>query len=103
MERYYQIARFFGLFFLYTKIALDLLENSNDSEVFTNLFSGGRMQHMEFDISEVEMKTLTSALEKYLSELRLEITDADNDEFREKLREEKRIIYSFLEKLEEVK
>jgi len=59
------------------------------------------MLHLEFDISEEEKKILTSTLEKYLSELRMEIVDTDSEEFRNKLKEEKRVLYRFLEKLEE--
>ena len=60
------------------------------------------MQHLEIDMSTEEMRTLTTALEKYLSELRMEIVDTDSEDFREKLKEEKRMLYRFLEKLEEV-
>ena len=59
------------------------------------------MLHLEFDMSEEEKKILTSTLEKYLSELRMEIVDTDSEEYRSKLKEEKRVIYRFLEKLEE--
>ena len=60
------------------------------------------MQHLEIDISAEEMRTITSALEKYLSELRMEIVDTDSEDFRDKLKEEKRVLYRFLEKLEEI-
>ena len=59
------------------------------------------MLHLKFDMSEEEKKILTSTLEKYLSDLRMEIVDTDSEEYREKLKEEKRVIYKFLEKLEE--
>jgi len=59
------------------------------------------MLHVEIDMSEQGKEVLTSTLEKYLSELRSEIVDTDAEEYRDKLREEKRIIYRFLERLEE--
>jgi predicted transcriptional regulator len=59
------------------------------------------MLHLEFDITEEEKKILTNTLEKYLSELRMEIADTDAEDFRDKLKREKRFIYRFLEKLEE--
>lgn len=59
------------------------------------------MQHLELDMSAEEMKVLSSSIEKYLSELRTEIADTDSEDFREKLKFEKRILYRFLEKLEE--
>ncbi len=59
------------------------------------------MLHLEMDMTLEEKRVLTSTLEKYLSELRMEIADTDAEEYRDKLREEKRIIYRFLEKLEE--
>jgi hypothetical protein len=59
------------------------------------------MLHLEFDITEEEKKILTNTLEKYLSELRMEIADTDAEDYREKLKQEKRFIYRFLEKLEE--
>jgi len=59
------------------------------------------MQHLEIDMSSEEMKVLSSSIEKYLSELRMEIVDTDSEDFREKLKLEKRILYRFLEKLEE--
>jgi hypothetical protein len=59
------------------------------------------MLHLEFDITEEEKKILTNTLEKYLSELRMEIADTDAEDYREKLKREKRAIYRFLEKLEE--
>ena len=59
------------------------------------------MLHLEFDISKEEIRILTSTLEKYLSELRMEIVDTDSEDYRERLKQEKRVIYSFLEKLEE--
>jgi hypothetical protein len=65
------------------------------------VFPGGNMQHLEIDMSSDEMKILSSSIDKYLSELRMEIADTDREEFREKLRIEKRILYKFLEKLEE--
>jgi len=52
-------------------------------------------------MSSEEMKVLSSSIEKYLSELRMEIVDTDKEDFREKLKIEKRILYKFLEKLEE--
>jgi len=65
------------------------------------MLSGGTMQHLEIDMSLEEMKVLSSSIEKYLSELRMEIVDTDKEDFREKLKVEKRILYKFLEKLEE--
>jgi hypothetical protein len=59
------------------------------------------MLHLEFDITEEEKSILTNTLEKYLSELRMEIADTDAEDYREKLKREKRFIYRFLEKLEE--
>jgi hypothetical protein len=59
------------------------------------------MLHLEFDITEEEKNILTNTLEKYLSELRMEIADTDAEDYREKLKREKRFIYRFLEKLEE--
>ncbi len=59
------------------------------------------MLHLEIDMSKEEKEILTSTLEKYLSELRMEIVDTDAEEYRDKLKEEKRVIYRFLEKLEE--
>jgi hypothetical protein len=59
------------------------------------------MLHLEMDMTLEEKRVLTSTLEKYLSDLRMEIADTDAEEYRDKLREEKRIIYRFLEKLEE--
>jgi hypothetical protein len=59
------------------------------------------MPHLEFDMTEEEKKILTNTLEKYLSELRMEIADTDAEDYREKLKQEKRFIYRFLEKLEE--
>lgn len=59
------------------------------------------MLHLEIDMSVEEKEILTSTLEKYLSELRMEIVDTDAEEYRDKLKEEKRVIYRFLEKLEE--
>ena len=59
------------------------------------------MLHLEFDMTEEEKIILTSTLEKYLSELRMEIVDTDSEDYRDKLKEEKRVIYRFLEKLEE--
>jgi predicted transcriptional regulator len=59
------------------------------------------MLHLKFDITEEEKNILTNTLEKYLSELRMEIADTDAEDYREKLKREKRFIYRFLEKLEE--
>lgn len=59
------------------------------------------MLHLEFDITEEEKNILTNTLEKYLSELRMEIADTDAEDYREKLKREKRFIYRLLEKLEE--
>ena len=59
------------------------------------------MLHLEFDITEEEKNILTNTLEKYLSELRMEIADTDAEDYREKLKREKRFIYRLLERLEE--
>jgi hypothetical protein len=48
------------------------------------------MIHLDFSTDEV--KILASVLESYLSELRMEIADTDNHDFREMLKERKAVL-----------
>jgi len=55
------------------------------------------MIHLDFSTDEV--KILASVIESYLSELRMEIADTDNHDFREMLKERKAVLEKTLETL----
>ena len=47
---------------------------------------------IELDLSEEETETLKEVLESYLSDLRMEIADTDNYDFREMLKARKALL-----------
>lgn len=55
---------------------------------------------MRIDLSDVEAATLRDALDSYLSDLRMEIADTDRMDFREGLKEQRKILEGLLQRLE---
>lgn len=55
---------------------------------------------MRIDLSDVEAATLRDALDSYLSDLRMEIADTDRMDFREGLKERRKILEGLLQRLE---
>ena len=54
---------------------------------------------LTISISEQERAQLMAVLEEYLSELRMEIADTDRMEFRDMLKEKKRVLIGVLHAL----
>jgi hypothetical protein len=54
---------------------------------------------VEIDLSESETKTLIAAIESYLSDLRMEITDTDSMDYREILKDRKEKLMKILDTL----
>ncbi|HEC16972.1 MAG TPA: hypothetical protein ENI99_10455 [Sedimenticola sp.] len=56
------------------------------------------MIHLE--LNDKEKEVLAATLESYLSDLRYEISDTDNYDFREQLKEKKAVLMKIAEALE---
>lgn len=54
---------------------------------------------MQLNLAEDEVQVLRDVLTDYLSDLRMEIADTDQMDFREKLKERKRVLEKVLEAL----
>jgi hypothetical protein len=54
---------------------------------------------MHMDLTAEESKALKHALEVYLSDLRMEIVDTDNQDFRDGLKHEKQLLESVVGKI----
>ncbi len=54
---------------------------------------------IQLDLNYQETETLASMLDSYLSELRMEIADTDRMEFREGLKDRKRLLMKILDAL----
>lgn len=52
---------------------------------------------VQLNLTEDERQTLAGVLESYLSDLRMEISDTDSLDFRELLKERKRVIRKVLD------
>jgi len=56
---------------------------------------------VRLDLTGEETEVLIKIMENYLSELRMEIADTDQQDFREKLKNEKSVVLKTLEILQE--
>jgi hypothetical protein len=56
---------------------------------------------IRLELTEEEHFTLTHILRDYLSDLRMEIVDTDSTQFKQMLRDRKRIVMQVMDKLEE--
>lgn len=56
---------------------------------------------VQLDLTRDETGILIKMLENYLSELRMEIADTDQQDFRDQLKEEKRVLLKTLKILRE--
>ena len=54
---------------------------------------------MDAELSEEESDAVQNALRSYLSDLRMEITDTDNPEYKRTLRDERTMLEKAIEKL----
>jgi hypothetical protein len=54
---------------------------------------------MDVELSEEESEAVQTALRSYLSDLRMEITDTDNPEYKRALRDERTMLEKAIEKL----
>lgn len=55
---------------------------------------------MDVSLSAEESEALRSALQTYVSELRMEIVDTDNPEYRRGLRSERKLLDGVIDKLQ---
>jgi hypothetical protein len=56
---------------------------------------------IQFNLTDDEASILRQALSTYLSDLRMEIADTDQQEFRDRLKQEEVVVKIILEKLPE--
>ncbi|HXG23904.1 MAG TPA: hypothetical protein VNJ09_05060 [Chthonomonadales bacterium] len=56
---------------------------------------------IRLELTEEEHFTLTHILRDYLSDLRMEIVDTDSTQFKQMLRDRKRVVMQVLDKLEQ--
>ncbi|MDH3458600.1 MAG: hypothetical protein OER90_17310 [Gemmatimonadota bacterium] len=52
---------------------------------------------LQLDLSRDELQILEDVLDSYLSDLRMEIADTDRKDFRDSLKERKRVLNAVLE------
>jgi hypothetical protein len=52
---------------------------------------------LRIDLSREELQILEEVLDSYLSDLRMEIADTDRQDFRDSLKERKRVLNAVLE------
>lgn len=52
---------------------------------------------LQIDLSREELRILEDVLESYLSDLRMEIADTDRKDFRDGLKERKRVLNAVLD------
>ena len=57
---------------------------------------------IQLDMTRAEAQTLREALESYLSDLRMEIVDTDQQDFREGLKRKKEVLERVLDQLDRV-
>ncbi len=57
---------------------------------------------MQLDFSDQEVAVIGGVLRNYLGDLRMEIRDTENYEFRQGLKQDEQIIVSFLARLPEL-
>jgi hypothetical protein len=57
------------------------------------------MVKLELNLSEEDVKTLIDALERYVSDLGMEIADTDTMDYREKLKSQRISIYKALDQI----
>lgn len=58
---------------------------------------------IHLDITKEEKDILTEVLEEYISDLRMEVADTDNMDFREKLKNQEKVLKGILVTLRQVK
>lgn len=58
--------------------------------------TGGGVRVMQLNLAEDEVQVLRDVLTDYLSDLRMEIVDTDQMDFRDKLKERKRVLEKVL-------
>lgn len=61
------------------------------------------MLKLELHLSEEDVKTVIDALERYVSELGMEIADTDTMDYRDKLKSQRISIHKVLDQLKEIK
>ena len=57
---------------------------------------------MLLDLTAAEFSVLRSALESYLSDLRFEIADTDNRDYRQNLRDERRVLEDIMRRVQNI-
>ena len=57
---------------------------------------------IQLDMTRAEAQTLREALDSYLSDLRMEIVDTDQQDFREGLKRRKEVLENVVEPLERI-
>ncbi|MEK6634763.1 MAG: hypothetical protein AABY38_00265 [Planctomycetota bacterium] len=58
---------------------------------------------IHLDITKEEKNILIEVLEEYISDLRMEVADTDNMDFREKLKNQEKVLKEILVTLRQVK
>ena len=61
------------------------------------------MKKLELNLSEEDIKILIDALERYVSELGMEIADTDTMDYRDKLKSQRISIYKALDQLKGIR
>jgi hypothetical protein len=59
------------------------------------------MKKTELSFTETQVTTLRKALESYISDLRMEIADTEQEDFKEGLKKEKEVLNGILEALKQ--
>jgi len=57
------------------------------------------MKKLELNLSEEDLNTLIDALERYVSDLSMEIADTDTMDYREKLKSQRIALYKALDQI----